>query len=325
MSKNKQFDSTFMATVTGMKDAFFPKKTDKILMDKDRLDGKTCLITGASSGLGFAIAGELAKRGGRIIMAIRSGIPEKGEEIKKMSGNPNISMEFVELSDLKSVKDLVLRLKAQNITVDILISNAGMVTAGSKTAPCGLDMMFTVNYLAAFYLVNLLLEHQIIKPKNNPKPRIIFVSSESHRVNLEIDYKTFGQPIPYSAAQVVKYYGYYKLILNTFIVELNRRFANNGEDLSVFSLCPGAVHSNIARDSPAILKPVLWLVFKAFFQTPLKASAPAVYFACSPAMEGKTNLYLHMMQDKKMAEAAYQEADGKRVWEESEKLVKELN
>ena len=118
MSNNQQFDSTFKATIAGMKDAFFPKKTDKILTDQDRIDGKTCLITGASSGLGFAIAGELAKRGGRIIMAIRSGIPEKGDAIKKMSGNPNVSMEFVELSELQSVKDLVLRLKTQNITIE---------------------------------------------------------------------------------------------------------------------------------------------------------------------------------------------------------------
>ncbi len=321
---DKQFDSTFKATLAGVKNALFPPKTDKILSDQDRIEGKTCLVTGANSGLGFAIATELAQRGGHIIMAIRNGIPDKGEAIKKASGNPNISMEFVELSDLQSIKDLVARLKAQAITIDILVCNAGMVSAGSKQAKNGLDLMFMVNYLSSFYFVNLLLQHHIIKPKNTPKPRLIFVSSESHRVNMPLDYNSFGQPVPYSAAQVVKFYGYYKLILNIFIVELNRRYANGGADLSVFALCPGAVHSNIARESPALLKPILWLVFKAFFQTPQKAARPAVYLACSPKMEDKTAVYLHIMSDKRMAEAAYVEENGAAVWEASERLLEGL-
>ena len=324
MSQDKQFDSTFKATVTGIKDVLFPPKTDKILTDQDRIDGKTCLVTGSNSGLGFAIATELAKRGGHIIMAIRSGIPEKGNEIKALSGNKNIKMEFVELSELQSIQDLVLRLKEQNITIDILVCNAGMVSSGAKESKSGLDLMFAVNYLSTFYFVNMLLKHQIIKPNNNPKPRLIFVSSESHRVDLPIRVENFGKPIPYSAAKVVKYYGYYKLILNCFIAEFNRRYAEEGKALSVFTLCPGAVHSNIARDSPALLKPVLWLVFKAFFQTPTKASRPALYFACSPKLENQTDLYLHMMQDKRMAAPSYEEANGQKVWDASIKLVQEL-
>lgn len=321
---NKQFDSTFKATVTGIKDALFPPKTDKILSDKDRIDGKTVLVTGSNTGLGFAIATKLAKRGGHIIMAVRSGIPEKGKEIQQLSGNQNVRMEFVELSELQSIQDLVLRLKEQKITIDILVCNAGMVSAGSKEATNGLDLMFAINYLSTFYFVNLLLQHQIIKPKNTPRPRLIFVSSESHRVDLPIDYTTFGQPIPYSAAKVVKFYGYYKLILNMFIVELHRRYANEGHDLSIFTLCPGAVHSDISRNSPTVLKPVLWLVFKAFFQTPIKASRPAVYFACSPKMQGQSNLYLHMMQDKLMADSAYVAKNGQQVWAASEQLLEKL-
>jgi retinol dehydrogenase-12 len=323
-TNNKQFDSTFKATLAGIKDVLFPKKTDKILSDTDRIDGKTVLITGSNTGLGFAIATKLAQRGGNIIMAVRSGIPEKGQEIQQLSGNKNVRMEFVELSKLQSIQDLVLRLKKQNVTIDLLVCNAGMVSAGSKVADNGLDLMFAVNYLSTFYFVNLLLQHQIIKPKNTPRPRLIFVSSESHRVDFPIDYNTFGQPVPYSAAKVVKFYGYYKLLLNIFIVELNRRYANEGNDLSIFSLCPGAVHSDISRNSPTLLKPILWLVFKAFFQTPIKASRPAVYFACSPKMDGQSNLYLHMMQEKLMADPAYLEENGKQVWDASEKLLKGL-
>ncbi|BDS15364.1 SDR family NAD(P)-dependent oxidoreductase [Aureispira anguillae] len=324
MNQNKKFDSTFKATLTGIKDVLFPPKTDKTLNNQDRLDGKTCLVTGSNTGLGFAIATELAKRGGRIIMAVRSGIPQKGTEIQQLSGNSNVQMEFVELSELQSIKDLVLRLAEQQIVIDILVCNAGVVPAGSKQAKNGLDLMFAVNYLSTFYLVNLLLQHQIIQAPHTPQARLIFVSSESHRVDLPIDYTTFGQPISYSAAKVVKFYGYYKLILNIFIEELNRRYANNGKNLSIFTLCPGAVHSNISRNSPQLLKPILWLVFKIFFQTPLQASRPAVYFACSPKLEGQTGHYLHMMQDKKMAAVSYDAEHGQKVWAASEQLLANL-
>lgn len=324
MSKDKEFDSTFKATVAGIKGVLFPPKTDKILQDKDRIDGKTCLVTGSNSGLGFAIATELAKKGGHIIMAIRSGIPEKGNEIKALTGNANVSMEFVELSELQSIEDLVLRLKEQQITIDILVCNAGMVSSGAKKAANGLDLMFAVNYLSTFYFVNRLLQTSIIKPNHTTRPRLIFVSSESHRVDLPVSVENFGKPVDYTASKVIKYYGYYKLLLNCFITELDRRYAEKGAAMSVFALCPGAVHSNIARDSPAVLKPILWLVFKAFFQTPTKASRPAVYFACSPQLEGKTDQYFHMMQDKRMAAPAYEVENGQKVWEASTQLLEEL-
>jgi len=321
---SKSFDNTFVATLTGIKQALFPPASDKVLDPSDRIEGKVCLVTGANSGLGFAIATQLAQHGGHIIMAIRSGIPEKGEAIKQKTNNPNIQMEFVELSELESIKDLVLRLQEQGIVIDILVCNAGMVSAGTQTAKNGLDLMFAVNYFSSFYLINLLLKHEVIQAKNDHIPRLIFVSSESHRVNKEIDYNNFGKPAEYNAAQTIKYYGYYKLILNIFINELNRRYANEGKNLSIFSLCPGAVHSNIARQAPAILKPLLWLTFSLFFQSPTKAARPAVYLACSPKLEGETGMYLHMLQEKEMSRRAYSHEEGKKVWEASEELLREL-
>ena len=323
-NKNKGFDSTFMATMTGIKQVLFPPKTDKILSDEERVEGKTCLVTGSNSGLGFAIATELAKRGGHIIMAIRNGIPDKGEEIRQLSGNPNISMEYVELSELHSIQELVLRLKKKGTKIVILVCNAGMVSAGAKQAKNGLDLMFAVNYLSTFYFVNLLLEHQIIVPATRPRPRLIFVSSESHRVDTPVDSSNFGQPIPYSASKVIKYYGYYKLFLNVFVREMNRRCANEGKDLGIFTLCPGAVHSNIAKDSPALLRPVLWLIFKIFFQTPTRAARPALYFACSDKLEQETGMYLHMMQEKRMAKPSYDKENGKKIWAASEELINRL-
>ena len=77
----------------------------------ERLDGKRVMITGSSSGLGLAVAKQLAALGAEVIMAVRSGIPEKGEEVKKSSGNQNVHMLHVDLADFDSISKLVGQVK----------------------------------------------------------------------------------------------------------------------------------------------------------------------------------------------------------------------
>jgi hypothetical protein len=141
---------------------------------------------------------------------------------------------------------------------------------------------------------------------------------------MDIELSLLGQAIDYNAAQVIKYYGYYKLLLNVFIATLDRKIAASNKATSVFAICPGAVHSNIAREAPLFLKPLLWLTFRLFFQKPKQASRPAVYLACSAALEDKSMLYLHMMQEKKMADTAYNTVNGDALWAASLQLVAKL-
>ncbi|MCB0683774.1 MAG: hypothetical protein KDC32_23150, partial [Saprospiraceae bacterium] len=82
-----RFKNPVEATLTGIKDLFRRQPLADHLSERDRLDGKTCLVTGASSGLGFAVAVDLARRGANLIMACRSGIPEAGERVKQLSGS----------------------------------------------------------------------------------------------------------------------------------------------------------------------------------------------------------------------------------------------
>ena len=84
-------------------DSFRKQKLSERLTDKDRMDGKTCIVTGANSGLGFALATDLAKRGGNVIMACRSQIPEAGEKVKALSGSEKVSMMRLYLSELDAV------------------------------------------------------------------------------------------------------------------------------------------------------------------------------------------------------------------------------
>ena len=352
--KKNKYKNPVSSTLEGIRAQFVKEPPAGILKETDRLDGKTVLVDGASSGLGLAIATEVARRGAKVIMACRSGIPEKGELVKKRSGNPDVHMLQVDFSDFGSIEALADKLTSPPIPLplegrgrggwgfDLYICNAAIVPAQSRKTKQGLEEMFMVNYLSKFYFVRLLLEKGLIKSQesggqevrrsqsNNEYrtpnvPRIIFVSSESHRNPPEFDWEGFGKYKDYGMKKTVELYGYYKLLLTTFVAELSRRLnPNQHTNISVFSLCPGPVNSNIAREAPALFQPLMKLVFGIFFKAPSKAALPVIYLAASPDQEGKSFDYLFKMARKPIDEKAADPENGSKLWTLSEQLVEAI-
>jgi NAD(P)-dependent dehydrogenase (short-subunit alcohol dehydrogenase family) len=321
--QQKKYNNPFAATFNGILDLFKKQTRIEGLKDTERLDNKKVLITGSSSGLGLATAIELAKRGAEVIMAVRSGIPDKGEEVKKASGTDKIHMIHVDLSDFDSISNLVVEVKKKFNQIDILICNAAVVSRKARMTKLGFEEMFSVNYLAKFILVNLLINEDCFNKSTAGLPRIVLVSSESHRNPNEFEWEDFGVFKNYGMNKSVERYGYYKLLLTTFSQELTRRL-NPGKlpQYSVFALCPGPVNTNIARESPALFQPLLKLVFKLFFRAPEKACEPVVYMATSKEQEGKQSDYLFLMSRKAIDEKASDRANGERLWKLTEKLLK---
>ncbi|MFC2129496.1 SDR family NAD(P)-dependent oxidoreductase [Bacteroidota bacterium] len=323
-NKQSKYKSPVAAIFTGIGDLFKKPKDQLILNESDRLDGKKVLITGASSGLGFATAIDLAKRGAHVIMAVRSGIPGKGEEVKKKSASQKVDMIPLDLSDLTSLPKLAAEVKERFGPVDIVISNAAMVAARSREI-YGLDEMFVVNYFAKFIFINALLEQGAINTRGATLPRIIFVASESHRNPEQFEWDKFGKFESYGTGKSVAIYGYYKLLLVTLAKHFSRRLnPDDGINYAIHSLCPGPVNSNIARETPKIFQPLLKLVFSIFFRSPAKACKPVVYLAASPEIEARTGNYLFLMQDKEVDEKADDPQNGKRLWEMTEELQQKL-
>lgn len=361
-NKQEKYKDPFRATLTGILDLFKKQVLVGVLSESDRLDGKTVVVDGASSGLGFAIAVEVASRGAKTIMACRSGIPGKGEEVKKISGNNDVHMLHVDFSDVNSIEKLASDLRSQFAPIDILICNAGVVPSKSRKTPQGFEEMFMVNYFSKFLYVIKLIENGSFSnlhpaslhlaslhpaslhpaslhpaslhpaSDSNPHshegssiPRIIFVSSESHRNPTVIKWEDFGRFTPYGIKQSMEHYGHNKLLLTTFAVELSGRLNQNGiTQCSVFALCPGPVNSNIARESPKVFQPLLKLVFRMFFRSPKDASAPVIYFSASPDVEGKAFDYLFLMNRKEIDSKALNPENGKKLWEMSSALKKKL-
>ena len=330
---NRTHDNPFTAVLSGLLDQ--RSKGPKVMpvAESVRLDGRTCLVTGANSGLGKAVAIRLAKRGAHVIMACRSGIPEAGQDVRETSGSDRVEMMQVDLSDFESMSDFCDELRDRNVTLDVAVFNAGVVPVTSRTSKHGLELMFAVNFLAKFVLLNRLLRDGVIPNAvyaNNSRaedpPRVIFVSSETHRSSIPIDFDTFGEPINYGVSDGVKYYGLSKLHLTTYFQELSRRLnpGSTGEDpdVCVHALCPGAVNSNMAREAPTWIKPLLKPVMAMFFQSPEKASIPVDYLVASDEMGARTGEYMHMLRMKESSAPSMDPENGALLWSKAEELLR---
>jgi NAD(P)-dependent dehydrogenase (short-subunit alcohol dehydrogenase family) len=300
------------------------------LGDADRLDGKTVLVTGASAGLGKAVAIDLARRGARLVLACRSGIPAIGEEIAGRTGTALPEMIEADLSDLDQVAALASAVERRSEPIDVLCCNAGLVPPTAQRTKQGHEAMFTVHYLASHLLARRLLQSGTIPNgvfasngrRGTAIPRIVFVSSEAHRSAERLDFDRFAAFNDYKLREALTWYGYSKLALTTFATELARRLTlPDGPSVGVHALCPGPVATSIARSAPAFLQAPVGVVMKTFFPSPEAAAAPVVYLAAAPELGGETGFYLHRMVRKTASPAAVDPANGRLLWDHGEALI----
>lgn len=318
------------ATLAGLLDMFQRRPPIGKLTPEERLDGMTCLITGANSGLGLGTARALANRGARLILACRSGIPQTAESLTQETGNPNIEMVRLDLADYASIDRCCAELRERGVRLDRVILNAGIVPPKATRTAQGFETMFGVHFLGNMRFVLTLLRDGTIPNAvfaNNrvpdSRPRIVFVSSETHRSGRPIDLATLGEFVEYTTMGSMAQYGHSKLVLTTFAVELASRLAPGGDvQVAVHALCPGPVDSNIARGAPAWVKPLLEPVKRLMFASPDKASEPSVYLTTARAIEGRTSIYLHLMSEKPPADQALDPAIRKGVWEAGLRFLK---
>ena len=224
------------------------RRTVDPVPDDLRIDRKVCLVTGANSGLGKAVAIDLARRGGRILMACRGGHPHAGEEVRRASGSDDVQMFNVDLADLSSVHRLCDGLCAVVPRIDVAVLNAGLMPRRASQSAQGYELMFAVHFLANRVILDRLLAGGLLRGScaAGHTPRIVLVSSETHRTADAIDFDRLGRFVPYRFRDGLKYYGLSKLVQCTYACELSRRLnppsrpdADGTPRVAVHALCPG--------------------------------------------------------------------------------------
>ena len=276
------------------------------------MQNKTCLITGATNGIGRAAAVGLAKLGATVIVAGRSEGRAKAtvDHIKVKTGNPNVDFLLADLSVQKQVRGLADAFKSRYGRLDVLVNNAAAIFFRRQLSADGIEMNFAVNHLAYFLLTNLLLDTL----KASAPARVINVASNSHR-NKHLDFDNLELNRGYWAG---KAYGRSKLCNLYFTYELARRL--DGTGVTVNAMHPGFVRTNMAANNGWVVRLFLPLVHRNSL-TPEQGARTIVYLASSPDVEGVTGKYFVREREVASDPISYDESAARRLWEVSEEMT----
>jgi retinol dehydrogenase-14 len=245
------------------------------MTEPQTMSGKTCIITGANSGIGKETALGLARLGANVALVCRNA--EKGRaalaDIQRESPSSKLDLLIGDMSSQASVRALAAQILEKYPRVDVLINNAGTAISKRALSVDGIEMTIAGNHLGAFLLTLLLFD----RLKASAPSRIVNVSSEAQRnARLDMDDIQFEHR-EYSA---IAAYGQSKVLMNACTFELARRLEGTG--VTANCLHPGVVATNIwlsgGADRPLWLK-ILVLVFKPFMMDSKKGAAVSLYLA----------------------------------------------
>ncbi|PWB73891.1 MAG: short-chain dehydrogenase [Holophagae bacterium] len=277
------------------------------------MDGRVCLITGATSGIGRAAAGELAALGARVVIVARD--PVRGaaarDEISRETRNHEVALEVADLKSQRQVRDLAARLLAALPEIHVLVNNAGLALAERRLTEDGLEETFAVNHLAPFLLTSLLLD----RLRASAPARVVTVASAAHR----------GAVIPFDDLNGERgfsgwlAYGWTKLANILFTAELARRL--DGSGVTATCLHPGVVATGFGREGPLLIREFQRWVGRLLLLDPQRGAETLVWLASSPEVAGASGAYYVKRRLVTPSRAARDAAAAHRLWLLSERLT----
>lgn len=283
---------------------------DEVVAGLD-LTGKTILITGSTSGIGFESMKSLASRGATILAAART--TEKAAEAARLAGVPAIPIAC-ELDDPASVRAAITAIRA-HAPLDALLLNAGIMALPKLETLHGYERQFFTNHVGHFMLATGLLEHL------SPSARVVVVSSSAHRFSVSrgIDFDNLDGHKGYSPW---RFYGQSKLANVLFARALSARFA--GSDRRAFAVHPGVIQTNLGRHMGAFMRGAGKVMGPLFMKNPQQGAATQVWAAVHPAAAAHPGAYFADCGVAKTSAAAQDDTLATRLWTESERIVSHL-
>jgi NAD(P)-dependent dehydrogenase (short-subunit alcohol dehydrogenase family) len=271
-----------------------------------------CLVTGATSGIGFVTARELALKGATVIVAGRSQAKAQNaaDQIRVETGNKQVCSVWADLSSHAEIREMAVEVQRRHSHLDILVNNAGAYFLRRQESVDGYEMTFTTNHLSYFLLTDLLLD--LIKA--SAFARIINVSSNSH-YNNPLDFDDLQNKTRYRGMQP---YGRSKFANVLFTYELARRL--QGSKVSVNALHPGFVRTNMGKNNGWFARLILPLV-QLPGVTPEVGAETTIFLATSPEVNGVTGKYFIKKAAVDSDPATYDQPAAARLWEISAGMV----
>jgi NAD(P)-dependent dehydrogenase (short-subunit alcohol dehydrogenase family) len=275
------------------------------------IEGKLCVITGATSGIGLITAERLARQGARLVLVGRD--PARGEaalaRIKARAPRAEASMHYADLSRLDGLRTLAAGLNALS-RIDVLINNAGAMFWRRQVTADGLERTFALNHMAYFVLTALLRDKLA-----SASARVVNVASDAHR-GARLDFGDLQSAHGYSGMRA---YSRSKLCNILFTRELARRLSGTG--VTANCLHPGFVNSRFGDNNPGLVGLGTRIAKQLFAIPPERGAETPVYLASSPDLEGKTGGYYEKCALTTPSREAQDDATARRLWDESARIA----
>lgn len=289
--------------------------------------GRTAIVTGANSGIGYQTALELARHGAAVTLACRDRGRGEAALRRLKAAVPAAAAELalLDLADLASIRRFAEMYHAQHPRLDLLINNAGLMAIPQRQTVDGFEMQFGVNHLGHFALTGRLLPLLLAQPL----ARIVTVSSGAHRPG-RIAFDDVQHRQRYRTWQV---YAQSKLANLLFTFELQRRLAAAGHDDVSVAAHPGFAATNLVAAGPRLAgHPLRARLVRAAVrllgQSDARGALPTLYAAAAPGVTGGAFYGPDGLMEQrgyprevKAAPQAYDEATARRLWQDSEELT----
>jgi NAD(P)-dependent dehydrogenase (short-subunit alcohol dehydrogenase family) len=276
------------------------------------LEGKTCVITGATSGIGEVAAERLAAMGARLVLIARDRARGEATLRRLRTRAPGAAhrVHYADLMRIAEVKRVAAEIAAQERRIDILINNAGAIFSFRRLTAERLERTFALNHMAYFVLSHGLREALVAAAP----ARVVNTASAAHqRAKLDFEDLQFAR-----AYDGVSAYRRSKLCNILFTRELSRRWVGTG--ITVNCLHPGFVASNFGRESGGLL-PFVLRAAQVFAISSEEGAETIVYLASSPEVADVSGGYFFRCRPTPPAPQAEDDNAARRLWQESAKLA----
>ena len=274
------------------------------------MQGKTVIITGATSGIGEVAAIRLAEQGARIVFTARdqARADETLAALRKANPAADHAVHMADLSRLSEMKRVGAEL-AREAQIDVLVNNAGALFNKRQETEDGLEMTFALNHMAYFVITNLLLGSL------KSGARIVTVASNAHR-GARLDFDDLQNRRGYTGFPV---YSRSKLCNILFNRELARRIAGSG--VTANALHPGFVATRFGDNSGGLMRTVLKVAKPIGAIPPEEGAKTIIYLASSPQVAGVSGEYFYECKPATPTAEARNDEDARRLWEISEQIA----
>jgi NAD(P)-dependent dehydrogenase (short-subunit alcohol dehydrogenase family) len=242
--------------------------------------GRTAVITGANTGIGFETAAVLAARGASVVLAVRD--VDKGNQaaarITATTPGAEVAVQRLDLGSLDSIRAAAQELRANHPTIDLLINNAGINHVPKETTHDGFERQFGVNHLGHFAFTGLLLDTML--PVTGS--RVVTVSAMAEGTSAEIDFDDLRRDKSYNTMAV---YAQSKLANLMFTYELQRRLSSKGTTIAV-AAHPGLARTDLSRNASAFQRAFFKVLSALMFQSAAMGALPVLRAATDPNVRG---------------------------------------